>query len=270
MERDNNIKNLIQAITDKYGLEPFNDSFPPIAEELISPATVQRVWKYPSLGRISISTLDILAKSIGYDSYRVFLQYKKNHRKVHKAIDGTIFTLFSKHQDVLSQAVDAFVEEGYLAKDSETNCIRWIKEPWKRQEFACWITEISYLVDADKEDSYHLIKEGTFCEVSSQTFMRSFIGLPSDLTDANLREAVSNYRKQITHTHQKDQSFLFSHDELYRLSVKEVLKNEVGKWNEYDSNGDIKKIHTFKRTLYLPILSIIDKIRQKNPNTDIT
>ncbi len=263
MSKINDIEDLIQAVNEKFGLEPFNNNFPPITEGLISQATVARMWKYPDFRERAVhpSTLDILARCIGYDSFKSFQQYKKSLRKVHKAADGTIFTLFNKHQELLNKAIEAFDEAGYITKESGDNKLRWIKEPWMRQEFACWITELCYLLEADKEEDYKLIKHGTFCEVSAQTFLASFVSLPQGLRNDNLREAVSKYRKQITHIHPTDLSAQYTHDELYRLSSKEVIKHNVQYWNEYDNEGRTKKHYTFKRSIYLPILTIFDMIR---------
>ena len=45
MSKVDNIEDLIQAINKKYGLEPYNNIFPPITEGLISQSTVARMWK---------------------------------------------------------------------------------------------------------------------------------------------------------------------------------------------------------------------------------
>lgn len=176
---------------------------------------------------------------------------------------GTIFTLFHKHRDLLDRAIDAFVKEGYLGKEDGKNSIRWIKEPWKRQEFACWITELSYLMDADKEKDYRLIKLGSFCKVSTQTFLSSFSDLPAEFGNDNLRDAVSQYRRQITHIHDTDLSSQYTPDELYRFSVKKVIETDVRYWNKYDNDGQIAKRHDFKRYIYRPILALFDKIRRQ-------
>ena len=269
MGRINDIENLIQAVNEKYGLEPYNDRFPPITENLISASTVKRLWKYPSFReRAKGPSLDILARSVGYDSFKDYQSFMKNSRKVHKAVDGTIFTLFNKHQDILNHAIDVFVEAGYVIKDVDTHTLRWVKKPWKRQEFACWITEICYLVEADKEESYHLIKNGNYCEVSAQTFISSFRDLPTGLTDDNLREAVSQYRKQITHIHKNDLSSQYTRDEFYRMSVMDVLEKDVNEWYEYDGKGEIRKKHTLKKALYFPIIKGINQVQINNANAN--
>lgn len=257
------IEDLIQAVNEKYGSEPYDDKFPPIAEGQISQATIAGLWKSPEARKYAhVSTLDILARYVGYESFVSLCDIKINSRKVHKASDGTIFTLFNKHQDILEQVIDAFTECGYITRVADTSILRWIKSPWRRQEFACWITEICYLVEADKEESYNLIKNGTFCEVSARTFIASFRGLPSDITDDNLREAVSQYRKQITHIHKTDLSQKYTCDELYRLSVRELIEKDINEWNEYDRNGEVRKKHSLKKHLFLPIILTASKFQK--------
>lgn len=266
MGKVNDIEALIQAINEKYGPEPYNNNdFPPITEGPISQATVARIWKLPEAREcVHISTLDILARCVGYESYRGFRQQRRNMRKVHKAVDGTIFTQFYKHQETLNQVIDAFVDAGYLSRGAKSNKLRWVKEPWKRQEFACWITELCYLLNADNEKDYNLIKQGSFCEVSAQTFIASFTDIPSEITDVNLREAVSQYRKQITKIHKNNLSSQYTPDQLYRLSVKTVLENDIDRWYVYDNKGEIKSSHTFKRLIYLPILAIFNNLKEKH------